>query len=41
MKQIAELTLARPVNGINLVPGTFGDQLQGAPTLLAFLRHFG
>lgn len=30
--------LDRPVEGLNLAPGTLGDQLDG-PTLLVFLRH--
>ena len=34
-------TLALPVAGLNLIPGSFGDQLGGRPTLLAFLRHLG
>lgn len=33
--------LARAVEGLNLAPGTFGDQLSDGPTLLVFLRHFG
>ena len=38
---IAPEVLALPVDGINLVPGTLGDQLGSALTLLVFLRHFG
>jgi hypothetical protein len=34
-------TLALPVAGLNLAPGTFADQLGGRPTLLVFLRHLG
>lgn len=35
-------TLALPVAGLNLRPGTLHDQISGAPaTLLVFLRHFG
>ena len=41
MKRISTQTLARPVEGINLKPGTLGDQLADGPKLLTFLRHFG
>ncbi len=35
-------TLKLDVHGVNLLPGTFGDQLaDGSPTLLVFLRHLG
>ena len=30
-----------PVAGRNLRPGPLGAQLEGEPTLLVFLRHFG
>ncbi len=33
--------LERPVTGVNLTPGTLGDQLAAGPNLLIFLRHFG
>ncbi len=39
-KPIPGATLHRPVEGINLNPGSFGDQFQGV-TLLVFLRHLG
>ena len=34
-------TLDLPVTGLNLRPGTLGDQLGDRPTLLVFLRHAG
>ena len=34
-------TLALPVVGLNLHPGTLADQLGDRPTLLVFLRHAG
>lgn len=40
MKKIPARLLNRPVDGINLKPGTLADQL-GEWTLLVFLRHFG
>ncbi|MGH0036611.1 MAG: SelL-related redox protein [Myxococcota bacterium] len=40
-ERIADDLLARPVNGLNLVPGTLGDQLGQELSLLVFLRHFG
>ena len=33
--------LAEGVIGVNLMPGSLGDQLGGDPVLLVFLRHFG
>lgn len=33
--------LQAPVNGVNLMPGTLGDQLGTETHLLIFLRHFG
>lgn len=39
--QVPDALLARPVTGLNLVPGTLADQLDPAGTLLVFLRHFG
>lgn len=37
---IPQSILERPVDGLNLRPGTLGDQLTGR-VLLVFLRHFG
>lgn len=39
--QIADETLDASVTGVNLVPGSFRDQLGDAPVLLVFLRFFG
>lgn len=33
--------LAEPVEGVNLLGPTLGDNLSGQPTLMVFLRHFG
>jgi hypothetical protein len=33
--------LGWPVEGLNLRPGTLGDQLDSRPTLVVFLRHLG
>lgn len=33
--------LGASVSGVNLMPGSLGDQLGDRPTLLVFLRHFG
>jgi hypothetical protein len=42
MKSIDPQILTTPVEGVNLKPGTLGDQIDPArPTLLVFLRHFG
>jgi hypothetical protein len=41
MKRIPEQILNRPVEGVNLKPGTLGDQLAEGPNLVVFLRHFG
>ncbi len=38
---IAPEVLDLPVAGVNLAPGTLGDQLGDRLTLLVFLRHFG
>ena len=34
-------TLEQSVSGVNLIPGSFGDQLVEDPTLIVFLRFFG
>ena len=34
-------TLDSPVSGVNLIPGSFRDQMSEEPTLLVFLRFFG
>lgn len=39
--RIQQDVLDLPVQGINLVPGTLGEQFSDQPTLLVFLRHFG
>ncbi len=39
--RIQDKTLKSPVSGVNLAPGSFGDQLGDRPTLLVFLRFFG
>ena len=39
--EIPDSTLGLRVTGVNLVPGTLRDQLEGGPHLLIFLRHFG
>ncbi len=41
METIPDEVLDRPVNGVSLMPGRLRDQLDDAPTLLVFLRHFG
>jgi hypothetical protein len=42
MKELDPQILSQPVDGVNLKPGTLGDQIDpGQPTLLVFLRHFG
>lgn len=42
MKPIDLQILSQPVDGLNLKPGTLGDQIDPTrPTLLVFLRHFG
>ena len=33
--------LSLPVSGVNVVPGTFRDQLPHGPVIVYFLRHFG
>ena len=38
---IARETLDARVSGVNLVPGSFADQLGDEPVLLVFLRFFG
>ena len=40
-QRIPEEILERPVSGVNLVPGSFVDQLVDDVHLLVFLRHFG
>lgn len=39
--RIPDAVLDRPVNGLNLAPGTLRDQLGDELVLLVFLRHFG
>lgn len=41
MKRIDDEILQTRVEGVNLCPGSLGDQLGDQPTLLAFLRHLG
>lgn len=41
MSRIDSGLLDTPVEGLNLRPGTFADQLGDRPTLLVFLRHLG
>ncbi len=41
MDKIPSELLAAPVRGVNLMPGSLGDQLGTETTLLVFLRHFG
>ena len=41
MERIEHDVLAGSVAGLNLRPGTLGDQLGDSPTVLAFLRHLG
>jgi hypothetical protein len=41
MKSIAVNLMSAPVEGLNLSPGNFGDQLGEAGDLLVFLRHLG
>lgn len=41
MKMIPAEVLAMPVEGVNLRPGSLGDQFGEQPTILLFLRHFG
>lgn len=41
MQPIDRDLLGAPAEGVNLVEGTFGDQLGTGDTLLVFLRHFG
>jgi hypothetical protein len=41
MDRIPADVLEMPVSGVNLMPGSLGDQLGAEPTLLVFLRHFG
>ena len=38
---IEETILSLPVGGVNVVPGTFRDQLPRGPVIVYFLRHFG
>ena len=39
--RIPDAVLKQVVSGVNLAPGTLGDQLGEGLTLLVFLRHFG
>jgi len=39
--KVESATLESLVNGVNLAPGTFRDQLSEGSTLLVFLRFFG
>ncbi len=39
--RIPDALLDQVVAGVNLAPGTLREQLDDAPTLLVFLRHFG
>ena len=39
--RISEDVLGQAVTGVNLMPGSLGDQLGQDPVLLVFLRHFG
>ncbi|MCP4908138.1 MAG: hypothetical protein GY910_24465 [bacterium] len=39
--QITRETLDSVVVGVNLIPGSLRDQLEGEPVLLVFLRFFG
>jgi len=41
MQLVDRSLLDAPADGVNLVEGTFGDQLASGDTLLVFLRHFG
>jgi hypothetical protein len=41
MQRIDRAILDAAVDGVNLRPGTFRDQVGAEPTLLYFLRHFG
>jgi hypothetical protein len=41
LKIIAKNLIKIPVEGLNLVPGNFGDQFQDSGDLLFFLRHLG
>ncbi|MFN8470894.1 MAG: hypothetical protein U0822_01630 [Anaerolineae bacterium] len=41
-KTIPDDTLRGPVEGMNIAPGTFAEQLDAEqPTLIVFLRHYG
>ncbi len=40
-RSILPAVFQQPVEGVNLQPGTLGDQVDDRPTLLVFLRHFG
>jgi hypothetical protein len=41
LEQIPAEVLALPTSGVNIQPGTLGEQLGDRPTALVFLRHFG
>ena len=38
---IPDAVLDTELTGLNLKAGTLREQLEGGPTLLVFLRHFG
>ena len=38
---LSEEILKRPVDGVNIQPGLFEDQLSKGRTIVFFLRHFG
>lgn len=41
MNNVPAKVLNASVEGLNIKPGTFRDQLDKEGTLLLFLRHFG
>jgi hypothetical protein len=41
LKAIDSELMSSPVEGLNLVTGTLGDQLSNSGDLLFFLRHLG
>ena len=41
MRQIETHILEEAVEGRNLRGSTLSDELQGGPTVVVFLRHFG
>jgi hypothetical protein len=38
---IDQQILSQPVEGVNITPGTFRDQLPDCRVIVFFLRHFG